>query len=170
MQRDDAAAAYSSNGEPMTGTPDHHDITGEQRERSQEPIRYPTNHVLAVLDTGEQVTATVAALTKRGFLESEVEVGTGAERADALHAATGHVGLTDLMIRLAQRVGVADEEMETKRRYEQAMRDDRFLVLVAAPTEERKQRAIEILREHGAHTLTFFGKHTIEYITPPNKR
>ena len=87
----------------MTGTPDHHDITGEQRERSQEPIRYPTNHVLAVLDTGEQVTATVAALTKRGFLESEVEVGTGAERADALHAATGHVGLTDLMIRLAQR-------------------------------------------------------------------
>jgi len=74
------------------------------------------------------------------------------------------------MIRLAQRVGVADEEMETKRRYEQAMHDDRFLVLVAAPTEERKQRAIEILREHGAHTLTFFGKHTIEYITPPNKR
>ena len=63
---------------------------------------------------------------------------------------------------------MADEEMETKNRYEQAMRDNRFVVPMAAATDDRKDRATQILREHGAHRVAFFGKHTIAYITPPN--
>jgi len=60
-------------------------------------------------------------------------------------------------------------EMETKKRYEQAMRENRFVLAVAAPTPERKEQATRILRDHGAHTVAFFGKHTIEYIVPPDK-
>ena len=51
-------------------------------------------------------------------------------------------------------------EMETKKRYEQAMRENRFVLAVAAPTPEHKEQATRILREHGAHTVAFFGKHT----------
>jgi hypothetical protein len=59
--------------------------------------------------------------------------------------------------------------METKNRYEQAMRENRFVLSVAAPTAERREQATRILREHGAHTVAFFGKHTIEHIAPPNR-
>jgi hypothetical protein len=72
-----------------------------------------------------------------------------------------------MLIRLAERIGVTDEEMETKDRYEHAMRDNRFVLVVMAPTDERKHRATQILRERGAHTMTYFNKHSLEYITPP---
>jgi hypothetical protein len=50
------------------------------------------------------------------------------------------------------------------------MRDNRFVVAVATPTEERKELATQLFRSHGADTITFFGKHTIEYVVPPGRR
>jgi len=154
----------------MTGVPDHHDATSDPRKDTQEPVRYPTNHLLAVVDTPEQLKAVVSALTGGGFLESEVEFRSGAEHADQLGASSGRGGLAGLILRFAERIGVADEELETKYRYEQAMRENRFVVSVAAPTEDRKTRATELLREHGAHTIAFMGAHSIEYVTSPNNR
>ena len=153
----------------MTGAPDHHDARTESSESGREPVRYPTNHVLAVLDSRGVTSAAVSALESGGFLGSEIQVGTGAAAADELDATTGRRGLADMLIRLAERIGATDEEMETKNRYEQAMRENRFVLAVAAPTPERKEQATRILREHGAHTVAFFGKHTIEHIVPPNR-
>ena len=150
----------------MTGVPDH-DARTEPREGVHEPIRYPTNHVLAVLDSRAVTSAAVTALEAGGFLESEIQVGTGTAAADELDATTGRRGLASMLIRLAERIGATDEEMETKNRYEQAMRENRFVLSVAAPTAERKEQATRILREHGAHTVAFFGKQTIEYLVPP---
>ena len=154
----------------MTGGQDHHDASSEARGAEHQPIRYPTHHVIAVVDNRDDMTATVASLTSRGFMESEVQVGTGVDAADDLHASTGRAGLAGLLVRLAERIGAADEEMETKRRYEQAMRDNKFVISVATPTDERKDQATRILREHGAHSVVYFGKHTIEYVTAPNRR
>jgi hypothetical protein len=154
----------------MTGAPDHHDATPESRPAGPEPMQYPTNHLLAIIDDRGQATAAVAALKGGGFLDSEVQLNTGVETADVLAATSGRGGLAGVLIRLAERIGAADEEMETKHRYEQAMRDNRFVVAIDAPTEERKNRATEILRDHGAHSIAFLGKHTIEYVTAPNRR
>jgi hypothetical protein len=153
----------------MTGAPDHHDARTEPGEAGREPVRYPTNHILAILDSRGVTTAAVAALEAGGFLDSEIQVGTGTAAADELDATTGRRGLASMLIRLAERIGATDEEMETKNRYERAMRENRFVLSVAAPTAERREQATRILREHGAHTVAFFGKHTIEYIVPPNK-
>jgi hypothetical protein len=147
---------------------DHH--AKGHAEESADRTRYPENHVVAVLDTREQVMAAVAALTGGGFLDSEIQYGTGAASADELDASTGRSGLAGLLIRLAERMGVTDEEMEMKNRYEQAMRDDRYVLSVAAPTKPRKERATEILRAHEAHTVAYYGKRTIEFITPPDRR
>jgi len=152
----------------MTGAPDHHDAT-ESRPDAHAPVHYPTNHVLAVVDTREQADALRTALTRGGFLDSEIQVATGAERADQVDASTGRRGLAALLIRFAERMGITDEEMETKNVYEQAMRDDRFVLAIVAPTAERKERAAQILREHAAHSIAYFGKHTIEHIAAPNK-
>jgi hypothetical protein len=152
----------------MTAPSNEHHAAG-QADTSVDRTRYPENHVVAVLDTNAQVTNATAALTSGGFLDSEIHYGTGATAADELGASTGRTGLTSLLIRLAEHIGVVDEEMEMKHRYEQAMRDDKFVISVAAPTEERKERATEILRAHGAHAIAYYGKQTIEFISSPNK-
>ena len=152
----------------MTGAPDHHD-TSAPRQNADAPVAYPTNHVLGVVDTAEQLTAVRASLTNGGFLDSDIRVETGAERADTVDASTGRTGLAAMLIRFAERIGATDEEMETKNVYEHAMRDNRFVVLIAADTPERKERATQILREHAAHSVAYFGKHSIEHIVPPNK-
>jgi hypothetical protein len=155
----------------MTGAPDHHrEPADSTRAPAHEPVVYPTNHVLGIVDTREQANALVAALAGSGFLGSEVEAKTGVQDADDLRASPGRSGLAGLLLRFAERIGAADEELETKHRYEQAMREDRFVVAVATPTDERKELASQLFRKHGAHSVTFFGKHTLEYIVPPGKR
>src|SRR5690242_4528274 len=109
----------------MTGAPDHHDAT-DSRSNAHAPVQYPTNHVLGVVDTPAQVDAVLASLARGGFEASQIQVDTGAERADVVDASTGRTGLTGMLIRLAERIGATDEEMEVKNTYERAMRDNRF--------------------------------------------
>ena len=124
--------------------------------------RYPTNHVLAVVDGVEPVEDAAKALKEGGFLDSEIEIIHGPTAADMLHENTGRTGLAHIAIRLAERIGVADEEMELKDRYEQALREGRFAISVLAPTEDRKNTAAQILRDHGAHFVNFLGRFSIE--------
>jgi hypothetical protein len=129
---------------------------------------YPTHHVLGVITTRERATGAIRALTAGGFLDSEIHVVSGSDEAEAMHARTGRTGLADLAIRVAQKLGVADDEMEVKARYEQSLRDGHFLLLVSAPTDARKDRAAEILRQHGAHSINYMGRFTREELSPPD--
>lgn len=131
-------------------------------EKPADPTRYPTNHVVAIVDTPEQVTNATVALVAAGLPESGIAVGCGAALADAIHASTGRKGLTNLAIRIAERLGLEDDEMEVKHRYEQALRDGRLIVSVPAETDYDKQRAAVALRENGASFINFLGRFTIE--------
>ena len=153
----------------MSSAPEPRDPSDPDSKQPADPTLYPTDHLVAVLDTQDQLSAAMAALTGGGFLESEIQYGTGAESADELAASTGRTGLASLLIRLAEHLGLTDEEMETKDRYERAMRDDAYVLSVAAPTEERKARALELLRNVGGHSITYFGTNTIEHIVPPKR-
>ena len=134
--------------------------------RSAEPIQYPTNHVLGVVDTPEQLQAATTALSEAGFLDSEIDIACGPAAADDLGATTGRRGLAHLAIRIAEHLGMADDEMEVKNRYEQALRDGQFIVMVLAPTDERKTLAGQILRAHGGHFINFLGRLSREAIHP----
>jgi hypothetical protein len=122
---------------------------------------YPTNHVLGVADPADAA-ALYAALTTSGFLQSEVTLTSGPAAADALRANTGRSGLAHLAIRIADQFGARDEEMEVKAIYERALGEGRLVVGVLAPTDERKELATRILQEHGAESINFLGKLTIE--------
>jgi hypothetical protein len=138
------------------------DQAHESAGSANESVRYPTDHVVGIIDTADQVRAAYGALTSSGFLESEVTVSSGQAAADALNANTGRTGLAHLAIRIAEQFGVSNDEMALKERYEEALRDDRFVVFVLAPIGERRDRAASILRDHGAHTVNFLGKFAIE--------
>ena len=138
------------------------DATPGPVRRPAEPIQYPTNHVVAVVDTPEQLASALAALKRAGFPESEVVVGCGEAMADALHASSGRSGVPGLVIRIAQRLGAAMEETELKDRYEEALRDDKIVVSVQVPDGERRERVADLLAEHGARSIHFFGRFLIQ--------
>jgi hypothetical protein len=142
------------------------DATKRSAGQSAEPIQYPTNHVLGIVDTPEQLGSAATALTGAGFRDSEIDVSCGQVAADDLAATTGRTGLANVAIRIAERLGIADEEMEVKAQYEQALRDGRFVLLVLAPTEERRTLAAKILRDHGGHFINFLGRRTITAMHP----
>jgi hypothetical protein len=125
-------------------------------------VQYHENHVIGVLDTPEAAEAAVRELTSGGFLESEVTLTCGVERADLLRASSGRSGITGRILRVVDRFGAGGEEMDARHQYEQALREGRLNVLVLAPTEERKRLAAEILRQHGGHFINFFGRLAIE--------
>ena len=148
---------------------DHHDHPQNLAE-STEPVRYPTHNLVGVLDTLQQLKAATSDLMGQGFLASEIEVAQGAVAADRLDATTGRGGFTGLALRIAEKLGLQDEELEFKDHYEEAMRSGRFVIRVSAPSEERKDRATEILKQHGAHSVAYFGKYTIQGLVRPKAR
>ncbi|HUR93296.1 MAG TPA: hypothetical protein VMY76_01850 [Gemmatimonadales bacterium] len=127
-------------------------------------MQYPTNHVIAIFDTAEQTGCALDALLGGGFLESEVDVSRGSEDADRVAAGTGRRGPQDWFIRLTGSIGLKNAETEMKDRYEQALRENRSVVAVLAPTEERKDLATDVLRKCGGRFINFFGSLSVERI------
>lgn len=144
-----------------------HPAHASANESPSERVQYPVHSVLAVLDSQAQLAAARAALTAGGFLDSELDAHCGAAAADAVAASTGRTGLANLAVRIAERLGIEDDEMEFKRAYEEALRGDKCVIAVDAPSDERKERAVELLRAQGAHTISYHGRFTIEGIVPP---
>ncbi|HET7553279.1 MAG TPA: hypothetical protein VFK04_18440 [Gemmatimonadaceae bacterium] len=126
------------------------------------PIQYPEGNVVGIVDTVGQLESVIDALTDGGFLRSEIAIIYGEAAAERLNASTGRTGFTDLAMRLAAALGMPDDETMLKESYEQALRDGRFVVLVLAPTEDRKNLAARLLENYGGHFVNFLGRFTIE--------
>jgi len=133
-------------------------------ESAPNDTQYPINHVVAIFDTADATDCALDALLGSGFLESEVDVNRGAEDADRLAAGTGRRGLQDWFIRLTGSVGLKNAETEMKENYEQALRENRSVVAVLAPTDERKDLAAGILQRCGGRFVNFFGQLNVERI------
>jgi hypothetical protein len=79
-------------------------------------VQYHENHVIGILDTPEAAEAAVRALTGGGFLESEVTLTCGAERADRLRASGGQTGVIGRVLQVVDRFGGGGEEMDARHR------------------------------------------------------
>jgi hypothetical protein len=117
---------------------------------------------VGILDTPEQVESAVSALLTGGYLDYEINVACGQVKADALNATTGRTGLAHVAIRVAERLGLSTDERDTKERYEEALRDNQFVVAVLAPSAERKERATRMLKDNGGRFINYMGRFTIE--------
>ena len=149
---------------------DSRDVPGEGDNDAERPGTYATNHVVGVIDKGEDVERAVEALRQGGFLDSEIHVLAGEAAAETLDAWSGRKGLvTNLLIRTAELLGIQDDEMYLRERYEQALREGRFVLVLAAPSDTRKDLAARILREHGGHALAFLGRFAIERLSPTKR-
>ena len=126
------------------------------------PVSYPTNHVVGVLDTAEQAERACVALRGDGFADDDIHVVSGQAAADRLRDSSGRRGIANLAIRIADRLGLTDEEMELKDEYEHALRDGHFLLRVAAESDDRKARASQTLLDSGGRSVRHLGRFTLE--------
>jgi hypothetical protein len=148
----------------VSDTPSGRDAAPNPGQDEIEPIQYPIGHVLGILDTEDQTTCAVEALVNGGYLESEVHLGRGPETLERSEAGTGRGGIQDWAIRFFERLGVRNAESEMKQGYEQALREGRIVIAVLTPTDERKDRAAQMLQDCGAHFINFYGRLNVERI------
>jgi hypothetical protein len=127
-------------------------------------VAYPENHVIGIMPTENEAIAAFDGLIADGFQESEVTLSSGLELADRIRAISGRAGLVGRILQVVDRFGAAGDEVDARHQYEQALRDGHVCVVVHVPSEERKQRAAGILRQHGGRFINFFGKLEIEQL------
>jgi hypothetical protein len=126
---------------------------------------YPEGRVLAIVETTDQLCDVVKALVTKQFLASEIEIVHGAVSADKLAESTGRGGLANIAMRLTSKIGLPNDEMAMRNRYEEAMRDGQFVVAVTTPTDERKVLASQVIHDHGGQFIHYFGQRTFEVMS-----
>jgi hypothetical protein len=149
------------NPQAMTSTHDEEsrpisDSDGEQA------VLYPEGNVIAIVDNVDELEPLVELLTSSGFLASEIQVAYGRSAAETLRANTGRKGFAGLAMRLAESIGIPNDETAVKNRYARALADCHYVVMILAPTEERKALAARLLEEHGGTFVNYLGRYTIE--------
>lgn len=139
------------------------DHTNERRARprDEQPVQYPTNRMLAIIDTREQLRAAIDALTSGGFIDSEIEVFRGTAAAKKLQEETGRTGLAHLAMRFVEAIGMPNDETALKSHYAAALADGRFVISVLAADDARQRIAADVLRANGGEDVHFFSRFTI---------
>ena len=150
----------------VLGQPDLYEAAGVSEVTNDEEVRYPENRVVGVVNTVTQVERADKALLGGGFLESEIEIIYGQPAAEKLRSNSGRAGLTNIAMRLVERLGMPDEETQIKSRYADSLESGDFVVAVRVATDERKDIAARILEDNGGHSINFFGRYIIEAIDP----
>lgn len=140
-------AANAASGTPSTS----------ELESSATSLSYPLNTVIASLDASNLESA-VAALTSAGFARDEIDVITPADvgQIDSPLDATGPQGFVQ---RVILSFGIDMDFLEHLRGQ---VHSGRVLVAVPADGDDEKARAAAVLKNHGAHSLSYVGRWTIE--------
>jgi hypothetical protein len=130
--------------------------------RPRRTFRYPTDHLLAVLDDPAEGASVVAAIVGLGVAPGDAEAlaGDGADDRLDLLAKDSLVQRAMTAVRFMTMDQAPDFAL-----YLAALRDGRAVVAVHAPDATLRGRVVEVLKAHGAHFLNFYGRVATEEIT-----
>jgi hypothetical protein len=130
--------------------------------RPRRTFRYPTDHLLAVLDHPVDGAVAVAAVVALGVAPADVEVlaGDGADDRLDLLAKDSVIQRAMSAVRFMTMDQAPDFAL-----YLAALRDGRAVVAVHAPETALRGRVVERLEALGAHFLNFYGRVATEEIT-----
>ena len=119
-------------------------------------LRYPTNKLIGVVNTPEELQAAILELNKAGFGEDEINVLCGPKGADRLDVTGEQHGPLARLYRFVQKFG--DMESDTLREYGEELSSGHFLVTIEAGDEGKRARALNILQSHGGRRINFYGR------------
>jgi hypothetical protein len=125
--------------------------------RLHEGTRYPTDHLMAILDNKQEAERAAQVLHDTGFADVALFHGRR-----ALQAIQANKRRENPLRRSWERVSVEmSDETDSRRHYLGALRQGRSVVMVYAQQPAQVDLAVGILRAHQAHAIQFFGRWTI---------
>jgi hypothetical protein len=117
---------------------------------------YPRHYVVAVIDDPAKAIQALAALREAGFDDAAAELCPG---PDFLTNYRGFVDGQNLFQR-ASRLFPVEEEDAVKEYLAEAERGASF-VTVYTPKHDERDRARDLLKQHGGHAMRHYGERTI---------
>lgn len=123
-------------------------------------LTYPTNKVIGILSTPEELHAAVSELNNAGFQKEQVQVLCGEKGAERLDTTGERHGFLARVYRFIEKFG--DMESKHLSEYKSELLGGHFLLAVDAPEEDDRTRALNVLKAHGGRRINFFGKWTVE--------
>ena len=121
-------------------------------------IPYPTNRVVGTIADAEQSDAAVKALVEAGFDRQSIDVLHGDEDLNRLDPTGAEHGVIERLQRALIRTGGPAEEYKHLMHHVEDVRAGRFVIMVLAPQREERTVAADILNEHGAEFVGFYGR------------
>jgi hypothetical protein len=117
---------------------------------------YPLHKVVAAVDPA-RLDQVAAALATAGLDGDRVEIVTAAD-APPSDEPIGGSGLRGFVARLGLSLG---DDLDALQQAQSELRQGHALVLVAVHGDAERMRVHDILREHGGHSMRYFGHWTI---------
>ena len=138
-------------------------MAGSTFDSSKDFRSYPTNRVVAILDSPQAAEDARADLVAAGITEGTIEFACGEEGLREIDFKGTSSGFFARMMRMVQQIG---ELAEYWKRYEKALQDGKCLLAVDAAEDGVRKLALEKIKARGGHYINFFGKLGLEKLAP----
>ena len=121
-------------------------------------ISYPTNRVVGTIADGERARAAIEALLAAGVDQADIDVLHGDQDLHRLDPQGREHGFFAQFQRTLIRLAGPVEEYAQLRHHVEDVRAGRFVIMVLAKDQHRRDLAAAILNTHGATFLGFYGR------------
>lgn len=128
-----------------------------QEHAAEEAARYPTNHIIAIINDRQEAEQAVQALRTDGF--THVELLSGADSLHKVHEKKNEQNPLDKLWESARKALTETEASEQA--YLDAMRQGHSVVMAQVANTDDADRADATLRRYHAYTVQHFGQWTV---------
>ena len=129
-------------------------------------IHYPTNRVVGTIADAKNAKAAIESLIEAGFAREDIDILHGEEDVRRLDPTGEEHGFLAQFQRTLIRTTKPTEEYRHLMRHVEDVRAGRFVVMVLAEEPEQRVRAADILSDHGAEFIGFYGRWTLKGLPP----
>jgi len=126
-------------------------------------IRYPTDHMFAVVNEASAAGEAFAALQAVGIEDDDLSTFTGNAGAIRIDASGTHHGIFARLLRVAQAMSMDGDQSQ---RYEDEARKGHTVIAVHSADPVVRQRALQILKSHGGHYINYYARLHSENLEP----
>ena len=122
---------------------------------------YPTNRIVAVVDSKMEADEVCCELMDAGFDSADIDEAVGNEGLQFLDPDGLNHGLMTKLIRKWQFLAQG-EELKYLKRVKKGLREGHAIVSIPALTESSRNKVTEILRSHHAKGIRYYSRFYVE--------
>ncbi|HIG89128.1 hypothetical protein [Candidatus Thioglobus sp.] len=124
---------------------------------------YPTNRIVAIIDTKMEADEACCDLINAGFDDSQIDESVGSEGLKFLDPDGRNHGFLTKVVRTWQRVAQG-EELAYLKRIKTSLKEGHVVLSVPALTDVARNKVTEILQSHRAENIRFYGRFHVEHL------